>query len=70
MSKKILITGADGFIGSHLADELVRQGYWGRRFTNNGGQSVSDEFEYNSGDNPWMLTPEEMGEIIRSLEVL
>ena len=25
--KKILITGADGFIGSHLTEELVRQGY-------------------------------------------
>lgn len=24
---KILITGADGFIGSHLTEELVRQGY-------------------------------------------
>lgn len=26
-SKKILVTGADGFIGSHLTEELVRQGY-------------------------------------------
>lgn len=25
-SKKVLVTGADGFIGSHLAEELVRQG--------------------------------------------
>jgi NAD dependent epimerase/dehydratase len=25
--KKILVTGADGFIGSHLAEELVRRGY-------------------------------------------
>lgn len=25
--KKILITGADGFIGSHLAEELVKKGY-------------------------------------------
>ncbi len=25
--KKVLVTGADGFIGSHLAEELVRQGY-------------------------------------------
>ena len=44
--------------------------FWGRRFENNGGQAVLDEFEYNSGDNPWMLTPEEMGEIIRRLEAL
>jgi NAD dependent epimerase/dehydratase len=30
--KKILITGADGFIGSHLAEYLVRQGYGVRAF--------------------------------------
>ncbi len=30
--KKILITGADGFIGSHLTEELVRQGYQVRAF--------------------------------------
>ncbi len=24
---KILVTGADGFIGSHLTEELVRNGY-------------------------------------------
>lgn len=27
MNKKILITGADGFIGSHLTEALVRKGY-------------------------------------------
>ena len=26
-NKKILVTGADGFIGSHLTEELVRRGY-------------------------------------------
>ena len=30
--KKILVTGADGFIGSHLTEELVRQGYDVRAF--------------------------------------
>lgn len=27
MSKKVLVTGADGFIGSHLTEELVKRGY-------------------------------------------
>lgn len=27
MSEKVLVTGADGFIGSHLTEELVRQGH-------------------------------------------
>ena len=31
--KKILITGSDGFIGSHLTEELVRKGYDVRAFT-------------------------------------
>lgn len=31
--KKILVTGSDGFIGSHLTEELVRQGYDVRAFT-------------------------------------
>lgn len=32
MAKKILVTGADGFIGSHLTEELVRQGAQVRAF--------------------------------------
>ena len=32
MKKKILVTGADGFIGSHLVEELIRQGYNVRAF--------------------------------------
>ncbi|MCM1261979.1 MAG: NAD-dependent 4,6-dehydratase LegB [Butyrivibrio sp.] len=27
LDKKVLVTGADGFIGSHLTEELVRKGY-------------------------------------------
>lgn len=32
MSKKVLITGADGFIGSHLTELLVQEGYSVRAF--------------------------------------
>ncbi len=32
MSGKILVTGADGFIGSHLVEEMVKQGYQIRAF--------------------------------------
>jgi len=31
-NKKILVTGADGFIGSHLTEELIRQGHDVRAF--------------------------------------
>ena len=27
MSKKVMVTGADGFIGSHLTQQLIREGY-------------------------------------------
>ncbi len=32
MAKKVLVTGADGFIGSHLVEALVRKGYDVRAF--------------------------------------
>lgn len=32
MSKKVLITGADGFIGSHLVEECIKKGYDVRAF--------------------------------------
>lgn len=32
MIKKVLVTGADGFIGSHLTEELVKEGYEVRAF--------------------------------------
>ena len=30
---KVLVTGADGFIGSHLTEKLVRKGYAVRAFS-------------------------------------
>lgn len=70
---EVMIPKDDARRTIEYADHYIIQpdfSYWGRRFTNNGGHSVSDDFEYNSGDNPWILTTEEMGTIIRSLETL
>ena len=58
---KVLVTGADGFIGSHLTEALVRAGYNVRAFVlynsfnNSGwldhcGQDVKGRFEVFSGD--------------------
>ena len=56
-NRKILITGADGFIGSHLTEELVRQGHDVRAFV-----------LYNSF-NSWGWLDESDADIRRSLEV-
>lgn len=59
--KRILVTGADGFIGSHLTEELVRQGHNVRAFVlynsfNSWGwldscsSDVTGKFEIFSGD--------------------
>lgn len=58
---KILITGADGFIGSHLTEALVRAGYDVRAFVlynsfnywgwlDHCGEDVKDKFEVFAGD--------------------
>ncbi|MFA6075350.1 MAG: NAD-dependent 4,6-dehydratase LegB [Negativicutes bacterium] len=59
--KKILVTGADGFIGSHLTETLVRRGYDVRAFVlynsfnswgwlDNSPKEVRDNLEIFSGD--------------------
>jgi NAD dependent epimerase/dehydratase len=57
--KKILVTGADGFIGSHLTEELVRRGYDVKAFVyynsfNSWGwldhSPLKNEFEVFAGD--------------------
>jgi len=58
---KVLVTGADGFIGSHLTEALVRHGYDVRAFVlynsfnswgwlENCGEDVKGKFEVFSGD--------------------
>lgn len=55
--KKILVTGADGFIGSHLVEELVKKGYQIRAFV-----------YYNSFNNwGWLDTLPQ--DIIRNVEI-
>jgi len=59
--KKILVTGADGFIGSHLTEELVRQGHdvkafvlynsfnsWG--WLDHVSKEIKDHIEVHTGD--------------------
>jgi len=41
--------------------------FWDRRCSWNGGPKVPDDFEYNSGTNPWRLTVDEMKEMIKTL---
>jgi dTDP-L-rhamnose 4-epimerase len=47
MSKKILITGGAGFIGSHLADELLEHGHHIRVLDN-----ISEQVHGRNGDRP------------------
>jgi NAD dependent epimerase/dehydratase len=60
-NNKILVTGADGFIGSHLTEELVRRGYHVKAFAyynsfNSWGwldslpKEIKDNLEVYSGD--------------------
>jgi dTDP-glucose 4,6-dehydratase len=59
--KKVLVTGADGFIGSHLTEHLVRQGFDVRAFVlynsfsswgwlDHCDQEINGQFEIFSGD--------------------
>ncbi len=55
---KVLVTGAGGFIGSHLAEELVRQGEEVRAFV-----------RYNSRDQ-WGLLEDLPKEILEQIEII
>ncbi|MDT0643914.1 SDR family NAD(P)-dependent oxidoreductase [Zunongwangia sp. F363] len=53
MSKKILITGGAGFIGSHLADELLNEGYEVRVLDN-----LSEQVHGKDRKKPSYLNPQ------------
>ncbi len=55
--KKILVTGSDGFIGSHLTEELVRQGYEVKAFV------------YYNSFNTWGWLDSLSAETMRHVEV-
>ena len=67
---EVMIPRDDAIRTIEFADHYIVQpnfDFWGVRYTDNGGQAVPEEFEYNSGDNPWMLTPDQMRGIIENL---
>jgi UDP-N-acetylglucosamine 4,6-dehydratase len=41
--------------------------FWTRRYKGDTGKPVAEDFEYNSGTNPWQLTIEEMQKILRDI---
>lgn len=41
--------------------------FWMRRYNAGSGKALPEDFEYNSGTNPWQLTIEDMREIIKTL---
>jgi len=41
--------------------------FWQRRYNSNAGSPVPEDFEYTSGNNPWMLSEKEMKKIIQGL---
>jgi dTDP-L-rhamnose 4-epimerase len=77
LSKRVLITGGAGFIGSHLADDLLARGYQVRAFDNLDSQVhgdaterpdyLSDEIELVTGD---VCDPEALRRALDGVEVV
>ena len=53
MKKRVLITGGAGFIGSHLADELIEKGYEVRALDN-----LSEQVHGPNAQRPEYLNPQ------------
>ncbi len=69
---ELMITRDDARKTLDLGDHYIIKPdfyYFSRRFNNDEGQPVPEDFEYNSGNNTWYLTMEEMREMIKNLKI-
>jgi len=77
-NKRVLVTGADGFIGSHLVESLVRSGYSTRAFVlynsfnswgwlDQCGADVAGQFEVFAGD---IRDPNGVRDAVRGCDVV
>lgn len=68
---ELMITKDDASKTIEFADYyVIKPDFWFfyRRFNGDAGVPVPDNFEYNSGTNPWRLTIEEMRNLIRKCD--
>jgi len=66
---EVMVTKDDARKTLEYKDHYVVQPdfqFWGSRFKGNGGTPLPEDFEYNSGTNPWFLTIAEMREMIET----
>lgn len=65
---EVMITKDDARMTLEFDDYYIIQPFFRfflRRFKNNGGKPVSEDFEYNSGTNTWWLTIKELKEMVK-----
>jgi UDP-N-acetylglucosamine 4,6-dehydratase len=65
---EVMITKDDARMTLEFDDYYIIQPFFRfflRRFKNNGGKPVPEDFEYNSGTNTWWLTIKELKEMVK-----
>ena len=68
---EVMVTRDDARKTLEYKDRYVEQPdfqFWGSRFQSNGGKPLPEDFEYNSGTNPWFLTIDEMRKMVEGIE--